>query len=89
MAVLHSFVYINYIDNIYNCIYIYTIFFCIYSIIYHIFLNQLSDDGQLGRFHVLAIMNSAAMNTGVHVSFQIRVFIFSGEKFPNIWYLYF
>ena len=32
----------------------------------------------LGRFHVLAIINSVAMNTGVHVSFQIRVFIFSG-----------
>ena len=28
-------------------------------------------------FHVLAIGNSAALNLGVHVSFQIRVFIFS------------
>ena len=34
----------------------------------------------LGCFHVLAIVNSAAMNTGVYVSFQIRVFIFSGYK---------
>ena len=32
----------------------------------------------LGSFHVLAIVNSVARNTGMHVSFQVSVFIFWG-----------
>jgi len=32
----------------------------------------------VGDFHVLAVVNSAAINTGVCVSFQITLFIFSG-----------
>ena len=35
---------------------------------YHSFLIHSSADGHLGCFHVLAMINSAAMDTGVHVS---------------------
>ena len=35
---------------------------------YHIFINS-SVDKHLGCFYVLALVNSAAVNTGVHLSF--------------------
>ena len=39
----------------------------------HICIHS-SVHGHLGCFHVLALVNSAAVNIGVHVSFQIRFF---------------
>ena len=36
--------------------------------IYHSFLIHSSADGHLGCFHVMAIINSAAMDIEVHVS---------------------
>ena len=38
---------------------------------YHSFLIHLSADGHLCCLHVLAVINSAAMNIGVHMSLSI------------------
>ena len=40
---------------------------------YHNFFIYSSVEGHLGCFHVLAIVNSAAMNNRIHVSFSILV----------------
>ena len=46
-----------------------------YSIVYmyHSILIHLSAVGHLGSFYVLAIVNSAAINIGVHMSLSIMV----------------
>ena len=41
---------------------------------YHIFFICSSVDGHVGYLHFLAVVNSAAVNVVVHVSFQIMVF---------------
>ena len=50
---------------------------CVCVCIHTPHLLRLIVDGHLGCFHALAIVNCAAINTGVHTCFWIRVFIFS------------
>ena len=42
---------------------------------YHVFFTHLSFIGHLDCYHVLAILNSAAMNIGVHVFSWINGFL--------------
>ena len=50
---------------------------CVHMYIYIFFIHS-SVDGHLGCFHFWAIVNIAAVNIEVHVSFQNRIFIFCG-----------
>ena len=45
------------------------IYIYIYIYIYHAFFIHSSVNEYLGCFHVLGVVNSASVNTGVHVSF--------------------
>jgi len=44
-------------------------------------LHSLSVDGDLACFHVLAVVNHAATNIGVHVSY---LFWFSLDTYPEV-----
>ena len=51
---------------------------------YHIFFVHLYISGHLGGFYVLAIVNNAAMNTGVHMIFQISVLGIFLDIYPGV-----
>ena len=83
------------------CIYIHTTwrYIYIYTYIYtptpthtSIFFPS-SISGHLSYFYILATVNNAAMNIGVHISFWFSAFVFFGQ-IPGsgcwiVWHLYF
>ena len=83
----------EYAHNIPLYVYVYVcVYICIYTHIYYISFIHSSLDRHFGCFHVLAIVKSAAVNTGVHVSFRIIVsfWIYAQEGDCRlIWQLYF
>ena len=52
-----------------------------YSIVYihRMFFMHSSISGHLDYFHKLAVVNNATVNIGVHISFQISIFLTSGK----------
>ena len=60
--------------HVYTCVVCVCVCVCVG--IHHIFFIYSSVDGYLGCFHILATLNSAAMNIRVYVSFQISVLIY-------------
>ena len=54
---------------------------CIYT--HHFFLSQLYVDGHRSCSHVLAFVNSTAVNIGVHSSFELQ-FSFSSGIYPGV-----
>ena len=59
--------------NTYVCVCV-SIYLSIYLPIYRIFFIHQSMDIYLGWFHILAMVVRAAVNNGMHISFQIMVF---------------
>ena len=54
--------------------------------VYHIFFIHSSVDRHLGCFHNLAIVNNAAVNIRMHVSFRISGFflVAGGDIYPGV-----
>ena len=54
---------------------------CVYT--HHIFFIHSLIDGHLACFQILAVVDSAAMDIGVHVSFQLVVLLFL-DTYPGV-----
>ena len=75
----HHYKWLNFVPlydwAIFHCVYIHTHTTNVYIYAYiYIFFIYSSVDGHSGCFHALAIVNSAANNTGVHMFLWIMVF---------------
>ena len=70
----------QYAEHPYCCKWQYSFSFILLCILFcHIFLTHSSVSEYLGCFDVLVVINSAAVNIGMHVPFQLMFFFFSPE----------
>ena len=60
---------------------------CVCVCVSHIFIHSFVD-GYFDCFQILVIVNSAGVNTGVHVSFQISVFVLGIYPAVNCWVIW-
>ena len=58
---------------------------CLCMCIYHTLLIHLSVDRLLGSFHILAIVNYAAVNIGMHIYFLNQCFCFISDMYTQEW----
>ena len=58
----------------------------LYMYLYAIFFIRSSVDGRPGCFRIWAVANITAVNTEVHIPFQISV-LFSSDKYPELEFL--
>ena len=91
----HSFLWMsNITSSVYVCVYVRIyIYVCVYMDMYthYIVFIHSSVDGYLNCFYVLSIENSASVNIGVHVYFQISFLQVYAQDWAywSLWQLFF
>ena len=68
--------------HFYGWVVLYCVYVCVLYI-HHIFIHS-SADGHFAWFHILSVVNNAAINIGMYISFLISVFGFLLHLYPGV-----